>query len=160
MELQINCSKKCLKSQGLEYDFSITAKCDQIRSSNPYKFSHTRAWIDLSSKFLAMIQGTLTKGEGSVQLTSLYLLVYICSFRNYIHSLLFYKNLASLMRRPTVLSLLYQFLNNDTIICWVGVLCTLKKQATLIRRSIVLGLPYQLVFPKYSHILSRGALAT
>ncbi len=37
-------------------------------------------------------QGTLTKGEGSVQLTSLYLLVWISCFLRWNHSILFYKN--------------------------------------------------------------------
>ncbi len=37
-------------------------------------------------------QGTLTKGEGWVQLTSLYLLVWISCFLRWNHSILFYKN--------------------------------------------------------------------
>ncbi len=56
-----------------------------------------------------LMQGILTEGEGSVQLTSLHLLVQIIGFCYCNHYLLFSQKQATLMRRSIVLSPLLQW---------------------------------------------------
>ncbi len=75
----------------------------------PAKFLRSMPDLDYffdQKSFNGMLQGSLTEGEGSVQLTSLYELVYMSSFYIKNNVNVFLTKQATLMRRSAALSLL------------------------------------------------------